>query len=453
MKNDKKRIILIATAVVIILLVILLILYFFTDVFKSNKEIFFKSISQQEFINYSFIENVKNNFSKKEESSVSNLNLNVFGIMLNQQTNVADTQKILEIKSNRLNNKNLNQTYMDFTFFDETKQLTTAKIIKDGNKYAFGADNILTKYVAVENKELRTFLSKLGIKEVDKFPNTINNNYSELLNADKDTINKIKETYGKILYDNIDKNNFEKIKNTDNTHSIILKLNQKEFTNIQNILLENAKNDDVLLSYITTKTQVAGYNNLNKEYLQKIMQEKINNNLQKTFNNDEPYFTIKITISNKEIINIEIKNDIYNINADISNKELIKINIQKSQTNYMEINIGYTDDNLNNKMEIDIVNHIKNQTFNMLYKSSNKEKNNITENANISFNNNSKDIQISITNITNLKEDIQIEKLTTDNTIMLDDYAPENLKILIEAIKDRINQLYGVQIEKIKTQF
>ena len=453
MKNDKKRIILIATAVVIILLVILLILYFFTDVFKSNKEIFFKSISQQEFINYSFIENVKNNFSKKEESSVSNLNLNVFGIMLNQQTNVADTQKILEIKSNRLNNKNLNQTYMDFTFFDETKQLTTAKIIKDGNKYAFGADNILTKYVAVENKELRTFLSKLGIKEVDKFPNTINNNYSELLNADKDTINKIKETYGKILYDNIDKNNFEKIKNTDNIHSIILKLNQKEFTNIQNILLENAKNDDVLLSYITTKTQIAGYNNLNKEYLQKIMQEKINNNLQKTFNNDEPYFTIKITISNREIINIEIKNDIYNINADISNKELIKINIKKSQTNYMEINIGYTDDNLNNKMEIDIVNHIKNQTFNMLYESSNKEKNNITENANISFNNNSKDIQISITNITNLKEDIQIEKLTTDNTIMLNDYAPENLKILVEAIKDRINQLYGVQIEKIKTQF
>ena len=119
----------------------------------------------------------------------------------------------------------------------------------------------------------------------------------------------------------------------------------------------------------------------------------------------------------------------------------------------MEINIGYTDDNLNNKMEINIVNHIKNQTFNMLYESSNKEKNNITENANISFNNNSKDIQIFITNITNLKEDIQIEKLTTDNTIMLNDYAPENLKILVEAIKDRINQLYGVQIEKIKTQF
>ena len=105
MKNDKKRIVLIATAVVIILLVILLILYFFTDVFKSNKEIFFKSISQKEFINYSFIENVKDNFDKKEENSVSNLNLNVFGITLNQQTNVADTQKILEIKSNRLNNK------------------------------------------------------------------------------------------------------------------------------------------------------------------------------------------------------------------------------------------------------------------------------------------------------------------------------------------------------------
>ena len=35
----------------------------------------------------------------------------------------------------------------------------------------------------------------------------------------------------------------------------------------------------------------------------------------------------------------------------------------------MEINIGYTDDNLNNKMEINIVNHIKNQTFNMLYES------------------------------------------------------------------------------------
>lgn len=454
MNNMKKHITLISIIVVVICLITILLLYFLTDIFKSNKDIFFKNISQTEFVNYSFIGDIKNNVEKKEENCVSNLNINVYGIQNNQDTSISDTQNILEIKSNRLNNKNLNQTYTDYTFYNDNKQLTTAKIIKDGNKYAFGADNVLTKYIGVENNNLRTFLNKLEIKNVNKFPNTFNNNYSELLNVDKNTINKIKETYGKILYDNIDKKSFEKIKNENKTDSLILKLSKKELINIQNILLQNAKDDDILLDFIVTKTQIAGYDNLNKEYIQKMIQEKINSNLQENFDNDNnSYFVVKTNISNKEIKNIEMKQDIYYINADIVCNQLEKINIKKGNIDYMQISFKYTNNELKNNAQINIINYSKNQSLGIVYEFSSKEKNNITENASISISNNSKNIQISITNITDLKEDIQIEKLTTDNAIILNDYSSENLKNLVNAIKNRINQLFGEKIEKIKTQF
>ena len=73
----------------------------------------------------------------------------------------------------------------------------------------------------------------------------------------------------------------------------------------------------------------------------------------------------------------------------------------------------------------------------------------IIANLNLVFNS-SEDEQeylIDSVNNINIKEDIQIEKLTTENFAKLNDMTEEELNMLFTAIANRIIAVYGEQIQ------
>lgn len=167
MKN--KKIIIISSVVLIIIIAILLgVLYFTTDLFKNNKDLFYEYIGKTKIIDSNFTQTYLASYKKIQANDYSSSMVIDFS---EKQSNGVEnnTQKILEIKSNGLKSVNKNQAYNDYTLTIENQQLGTIKFLKDGNIYALGADNILAKYIGIENSNLRNFFSKLGISRNGRF--------------------------------------------------------------------------------------------------------------------------------------------------------------------------------------------------------------------------------------------------------------------------------------------
>ena len=84
------------------------------------------------------------------------------------------------------------------------------------------------------------------------------------------------------------------------------------------------------------------------------------------------------------------------------------------------------------------------------YQISNYQTDNITQNLAIETSSqNDTNYQINISNETTLKQDITIEKLTTENSAKLNDMSAEEINAVFTAIMARIMTLYGAQINTL----
>ena len=57
--------------------------------------------------------------------------------------------------------------------------------MRDDNIYALKADNVVTKYIAVENSNLKELFAKLGVEDTAEIPNSIPTNYEEILKINR----------------------------------------------------------------------------------------------------------------------------------------------------------------------------------------------------------------------------------------------------------------------------
>ena len=68
-------------------------------------------------------------------------------------------------------------------------------------------------------------------------------------------------------------------------------------------------------------------------------------------------------------------------------------------------------------------------------------------------NSNNEKTQINLKDNKQLKQDIQIEKMTTENMELLNGKSKEDLEELLKAITDRITYVYGENSEIYTKQF
>ena len=163
-----------AIILVMIAIIVTATLYFFTDLFKSNRQLFYESIEKIEIIDSAVLKEYQNVQEKTNENSNSSAAEMYAAISTpNMETGIADVQKLFSIKSNGLKNTVTDQEYRDFSVsFAENNEIIL-KLIKDNNTYGLGADNILAKYVAIENSNLKEFATKLGIDDTEEIPDSI----------------------------------------------------------------------------------------------------------------------------------------------------------------------------------------------------------------------------------------------------------------------------------------
>lgn len=465
MKSGKKIIILSITIIIIILCVIFTILYLATDVFKSNQQLFYKYISQIKIIDKNFIEKcTTTNKLIDEKNNLSNMEIKVINLKENTETQISNIQEIFTINSNGLHNSLLNQSYRDFVFSKNNQTFLTLKCLKDNNTYGIIADNILAKYLSVDNINLRELLSKLGKNDASMVPDSISVDYDDVLKFDNEVYKKIKDNYFTLINENINKNNFYKVKKEDKTETIGVSLTEQEFINIAILLLNNAKNDETLLDVINDKLQLLNYKDVNIEKIQSYIQKNIDEFNNNTYSNENDYFKLSFILKDKKVMNMNIEKYYYNeenvthkiiYELDLSKDYNIGLVVKEDETEIYNIKIewNYDDNKINISLIIKVCENEKVNTINIIYQISNLETSDIKQNSNIYFISDDEQYQISFENDIILKEDVQISKLTTENSVKINEMTTEEINQIIDALINRINELYQIDLKDIFNEY
>ena len=200
-KKSKSIFIIIIVLIFLISIMGFAYLYIATDLFKSNKELFFQYIKQIGEEKEGWMEsNLKEYFKKQKNTPYQNEgNLSMKWIDPNGQTQ-SDKEKVIQIafhgqveNSNRLQNISLN--YSDTVKFP----LNYKKL---GNLQGIQTDFIGSKYVVTNGEN--DILGKDGkiLEKIEKFLNLL---------GDQKEIESIQNSYIKLLEEELQESNFKKI--------------------------------------------------------------------------------------------------------------------------------------------------------------------------------------------------------------------------------------------------
>lgn len=448
--------ILVVTIIVLVAFTVAWYVYTQTDLFKSNEELFYKYLGKTQFVDKQVeqeVAKILNNTNNGNYSSTGNINCSIS--TNDSTTNVANIQNLFLVKYNASRNRELNQSYADYQISSNNENLITFRYLQDGNTYALKADNVVNKYLALENSNLKSFFKKLGVEDTTNIPDSIPIvECKEIFNIDSDLLNSIKLNYMSVIKNNITSNNF--VKESNENIKITLSLTEKEVFNIEKELLEKLKNDEEVLNLIIDKASILGYD-LNIDSFRTAIQEQLDTITQKEYS-EETYIQISVIENNKKTTGLEFKlsqqesQNIFKIDFSENHKMIIQFNNGEGDTIKEIITFGYE----NNKFEtnVDIFEMVEENTeknvAKIQYQAIDYETNNIKQNIVIEIKSDEDTkIQVNFDSDTQLKNDIEIEKITDENATKLNEMTSNQLSNLITAIFTRIQFLYGDKIAGI----
>lgn len=426
-------------------------LYFFTDMFKTNKQMYMKYISEMGKSVYSelndeklkeYKEKTKNTpYETNGEISTKGRswgNLDNLNISFNGKVDVANKYYFQNIK---VNNSQIKDLSADLLIQDQT--------------LGFKINGILNGYIAIKNENLKALAKELGIKEeqLEYIPDKIefNNDIESIVT--KEEVNELKEKYGKLLSDSLNDDMFSKINKDDET-IYSLKLNDEQLDEISNKILENVKDDEMLWGIIKKYYLSFGIvkeNEIDKqiEELKEKLQDDVNDIKNNNENNSDETkenktYEFNLHVKDKKVYKIEILNGNYAIILNKTNngitynyqekeKELSKVEIEKSrENNKLVYNIKILEDG-KEFMSVSIE-----------YKGIDSQ-NEVQEALNLTTNNNSdaltifdNSMSIKYNNTIKFNENLAIEKAKDNEFVYLNGKSAEYIQNLFTNIIYRL---------------
>ena len=253
----KMQIIIIALVIVLLLgCATFAILYFATDIFKSDKEMFYKYISQirigdiiatDEYSRYQ--ERVKN----ENNTNKGNVSINVKG----NNEEVINEEFDFETKSKP--GENFASAKINMKQNDEKK--LTIDYLRNEDLYGLRFEDLIKQYIVLENNNLKEFAQKLGIENTDNIPNKLEIQDKGVMSEEEQkAIEQIFTKYINLAIEQVPNENYSKIKNESIT------FDNKEI-NADGYQVEISKNllKEILINILNTmKEDEEAYNLLNK---------------------------------------------------------------------------------------------------------------------------------------------------------------------------------------------
>lgn len=481
MKSKKKLIGIIIVLILIVVAGLGIYLYFFTDMFKSPQEAFYKYIekmSKNELSYQGKLDKIKEiqNKSFKSNSTIG-MELKTKGTdylsKLNQVTYDEISKLRIEVETKNSPSQNKASSNISLRYNDE--MLTELKLLKDSDVWGLQSEFVNEKYIALENKNLKSLARKLG-QDSSNIPDQFDNvDWYNLLYVSEEEKDRIITNYKDVIKNGISADKFskkddvnQKINGEDKkTKTFSLKMKEKEFLDLIIKILEKLENDDETLDMFLEKINKVnainfGINNtLNKkEDLNKAIKtvkEKIQNKKELLEGSKDVEFTLYI--SNEEVVRMEFKYDDevkFAIDSyQIDNKKHLDFYTIQGNDDYHSYYMEEKNGELKKIIEIEYTNN-KNE-FAITFVDKIKvgfDIDEIDENRNsckVLIETNSMALTLNIENNVSYDDDIQIEKLDNESAVILNNMKKEEIDKLFNEIKDTfqeklMNKLRGIGV-------
>lgn len=498
MMPRKKRIALaiaIPSIIVIIIIITGILLYLNTDMFKSNKTLFFKYFGK----NSENIKEIEEIFESTEYEK--NLQNNKYTDDINIKVNYTNNlQTTSEDNSNTINNvkllikgeedKNNKYSYKDFKL-EKDKNIATntenqsssensnesnnkeqnimeVEYIKNDNNYGIRFSDLFKQYLLVENNNLKDLFRKIGYseQELENVPDSIEINDITLsdIKFTEDEIKQLSEKYSEIINKKVSKEKFEKNSkqvitiNEKNitTNAYILKLTNEELNNLYVDLLESLKQDEIILNKIESiqnKINSININSSESKDLKESFAEEIDLQIEKINKTNIGNQETKIIVyeNSGKTIRTAIQGKDYEINFDYINtqdEKNIELIVKKDEIETYNIKLKKDKDGI--KLEIysnDETNPIKIS----LEQNKNESDKKCSNNINLKYENANSKLEVSAEQEINIVDKFENENTLNDqNSILLNGLEKEQLQAVLNQVSEEVQQKINSISEEVK---
>lgn len=497
MMPRKKRIALaIAIPVIIVIIIITtgILLYLNTDMFKSNKTLFLKYLGENSE-NLKAIQDVFES-SEYEKKLQDNKYTETTEIKANYTNNLQTTS---EDTSNSINKAKIiikgqkdqpnKYCYKDFKLIkeedstisegnqnnDENSNSTNneqgiaeMEYIQNNDNYGVRFSDLFKQYLLVENNNLKELFEKIGYSEqqLDNIPNSfeIDKMTLEDIKFTEEELNNIKERYVNIVSKNVTDKNFEKkskqiISINDkniSTNAYILNLTNEQLNNLYINLLEDLKQDDIILNKIEKiqeKISLIKINSSESLNLKEKFIENIDSTIEKINKSNIGSQETKIIVYENEgkTIRMTVQGKDYEINFDFlqeqeENEFVITIKKEDIETQKLEINKN------NEGLKIYIQNNDTDNPIKISFEQNKNETNtNSSNDSSIKYEIKNSKIEVNIKQKTNIVDNFENQNVLNDqNSIELNKLEKEQLNAVLNQVTNALQQKTDSISQEIK---
>lgn len=353
--------------IIIIIAIILLVLlcggitfaYFFTDIFKSDKEMFFKYISE----NTEILDILKDEELEKYRDKQQNSSYTSNGSITINNVNIGDldenTKNIFSGSSISFTGSKDPANNYEYKNFKLNYSDTESIVVEYANiqdYYGIKIDDVVNKFVAIENNNLKSFATMLGVDEssIDEIPDKIDfSSSSSFANLFTDEeLTTLKSRYQTVLMENLTDEMFAKSEDAENTIYTVT-LTEDQARNLLSKLLEQLKDDDIILNKMKelmiennsyTETEADKYISQLKEniqdYIDELSDSTTNTTTDEMDNNSN--IVINVYVQDKVLVKTELLIDGDNLSLSKSNSGFSIEYLQDGETSANSITFEKT---------------------------------------------------------------------------------------------------------------
>ena len=474
-KNKGIKIAIIVLLVILILGGILLAyIYMGTNILKTDKQAFFNYISEEKQIGNILKEDSLEKYLEKIENTPHTTEGS-----LTVDTNVSEYENLANNANITFSgNKDIANKYADeeIALNYQNEEILKVNYINSNDYYGMKIQDIIKKYLVIENNNLKQFAENMGITDTSGIPDKIE---TKTIQDSKSTftdeeIAQIKEKYiTNIIMQNLTDDCFSK----DDTSGeyVVYKLTIKEskIKEIEKQILTTLKDDDMIMnklkqSYIETSNcteeEATKYIEEFKEKIEEYIQEESSNNETSTTDVDtvENELIVTLYISDNKISKAEIEYDTDKIVIELQENKVIA-SIQEASTSNGEENsvkefkeegkITFekikNEDNLEYKISMVPADNTDVSVVATLDISGISSLEKVTEKLTIDMTEDEENASIVYENKRDFNSSIEKQELNEDNMEILNDYSAEEMKKLYENLVNAIVTSKGEKIESL----
>ena len=359
MTRKKRKMILIISIISVVLIIsaiIVSILYFNTDVFKSKSELFVRYMMKN-------IENANNitsninadelNTRMQESKYISSTNIK-FSCIENVGETTEDTLNSINnfnVSINGNTDKSNNYNYQEIQLLNNNEEKIQVEYVRDNNTFGVKFPELFQQHILLENSNLKDIFKNMGYEDVSKISDNIeiNDDIFSYISFSNEEVQQLENKYTKILQEQIVNKSLTGGSNQIITvgeqqvkaKSYTLALTKEQMNNIFLKVLEEIKQDDILLNKLSDIDNLTNiYSTITKNENNEDVKTKFVDNIDdlirkinaRNIGNDET--SITVYESNKNTIKTVIRYIDYEISLDIlnvNNSQYIKLNIQNDK--------------------------------------------------------------------------------------------------------------------------